>query len=107
MQFVPDNSTIEAKKPKIPATRHSEPSGITTSGHWNVETWRYYIREFGCSHFKGKNIEDNYYLLRPIYLLNGKLVKSRKAFYQAKQEQVLIEGEDYIINDHINAILKD
>ena len=104
MQLVPDNSAIEAKNPRIPGTRHSGPSGITTSGHLNVETWRYYIREFGCSHFKGKSIEDNYYLLRPIHLLNGKLVKSRKTFYQAKQEQVLIEGEDYIINDHLKAI---
>jgi len=104
MQFVPDNSVIEAKNTRIPSTKHSGPSGITASGHWNVETWRYYVREFGCSHFKGKGIEDNYYLLRPIYLSTGTLVKSRKTFFQAKQEQVLIEGYDYIINDHMKAI---
>ena len=104
MQFVPDNSVIEAKDIEISSKKHSRPEGITATGHWNVETWRYYVREFGCSHFKGKGIEDNYYLLRPIYLSNGTLVKSRKTFFQAKQEQVLIEGDDYILNNHMKAI---
>ena len=104
MQFVSDNSVIEAKSTRLPITKHSGPAGITASGYLNVETWRYYVREFGCSHFKGKGIEDNYYLLRPIYLSNGILVKSRKTFFEAKQEQVLIEGDDYIINDHMKAI---
>ena len=101
MQFLPDNSVIEAKNN---STKHSRPEGITASGHWNVETWRYYVREFGCSHFKGKGIEDNYYLPRPIFLSDGTSVNSRKKFFQAKQEQVLIEGEDYIINDHMKVI---
>ena len=38
-------------------------------------TWRYYINNFGCFSFKGRDIEDNYYLSRPIYLLDGKQVK--------------------------------
>ena len=104
MQFLADNSVIEAKSTRITRTKHSRPEGITASGHLNVETWRYYVREFGCSHFKGKGIEDNYYLLRPIFLSNGTSVNSRKKFFQAKQEQVLIEGEDYITNDHMQAI---
>ena len=26
-----------------------------------ADTWRYYINNFGCSHFKGTGLEDNYY----------------------------------------------
>ena len=38
MQFVSDNSVIEAKSTRLPNTKHSGPAGITASGYLNVET---------------------------------------------------------------------
>ncbi len=46
-------------------------------GILEYNTWRYYINNFECSHFKGLDIEDNYYLFRPIYLLDNTPVNSR------------------------------
>ena len=73
-------------------------------GVLEYDTWRYYINHFNCSHFKGKGIEDNYYLFRPIYLNNGERVTSRKEFWQAHSEHPLIHGTDYIISDHQAAV---
>ena len=56
---------------------------------------------FGCSHFKGRDIEDNYYLFRPIYLLDGTPVNSRKRFLQANAEAPL---RDYIISSNPVAV---
>ena len=47
------------------------------AGILEYNTWRYYINNFGCSHFKGRDIEDNYYFFRPIYLLDGTQFNSR------------------------------
>ena len=51
-----------------------------------------------------QGIEDNYYLLRPINLLDGTQVKSRKLFWQANAEAELIWGTDYIIGSHQAAV---
>ena len=65
-------------------------------GILEYNTWRYYINNFGCSHFKGLNIEDNYYLFfRPIDLLDGTPVNSRKRFWQANADAPLIRGRDF------------
>ena len=74
-------------------------------GILEYDTWRYYINQFNCSHFKGIGIEDNYYLFRKIYLNNGDRVTSRKKFWQANFEHPLIHGTDYIISDYILASL--
>jgi hypothetical protein len=74
-------------------------------GILTVDTWRFYINNFGCRHFKGTGIEDNYYLLRPIYLNCGDLVKSKRKFVLAKEESNLIEGLDYILYNHLDAVL--
>ena len=79
--------------------RHSASTGIL-----EFNTWRYYIKNFECSHFKGRDIEDNYYLFRPILLLDGTRVNSRKRFWQANAEQPLILGRDYIIGSHQAAV---
>ena len=50
---------------------------VNDAGILQFNTWRYYINRFGCCHFKGRGIEDNYYLLRPIYLNNGDKVNTR------------------------------
>ena len=68
------------------------------AGILEFNTWRYYVRNYGCSHFKGKGIEDNYYLLRPIFMLDGKPVNSRKRFYQVLQERELIFCRDYVLS---------
>jgi hypothetical protein len=73
-------------------------------GILEYDTWRYYINQFNCSHFKGIGIEDNYYLFRKIYLNNGDRVTSRKKFWQANFEHPLIHGTDYIISDHQAAV---
>ena len=73
-------------------------------GILEYNTWRYYISNFGCSHFKGLDIEDNYYLFRPIYLLDNTPVNSRKRFWQANAEAPLILGRDYIISNHQAAV---
>ena len=77
---------------------------VNSAGILEFNTWRYYINYKGCFSFKGKGIEDNYYLLRPIYLLDGMQVKSRKLFWQAKAEAELIWGTDYIIGSHQAAV---
>lgn len=74
------------------------------TGILQFNTWRYYINTFGCSHFKGRDLEDNYYLLRPIFLLNGTPVNSRAKFWQANAETPLILGRDYIISGHQAAV---
>jgi len=80
-------------------------SSNRSAGILEFNTWRYYVKNFGCSHFKGNDIEDNYYLFRPIYLLDGKLVNSKKRFVQAKAEQQeLIFGKDYVISSQQLAI---
>jgi len=75
-----------------------------SAGILEYNTWRYYINNFGCSHFKGRDIEDNYYLFRPIYLLDGTPVNSRKRFWQANAETPLIPGRDYIISSNPVAV---
>ena len=67
-------------------------------------TWRYYIANFGCLHFKGRGIEDNFYLLRPIFLPNGERVYNRATFQLAKEAGIVREGIDYILNDHQAAV---
>jgi len=59
---------------------------VNNVGILSVDTWRYYINSFGCLHFKGSGIEDNYYLLRPIWLNNGEQVKNKRTFLLAKAE---------------------
>jgi hypothetical protein len=76
-----------------------------TVGILSVDTWRYYINNFGCLHFKGTGIEDNYYLLRPIWLNNGEQVVNKRTFLIAKEESVLVEGVDFIISKHLDAVL--
>ena len=61
---------------------------------------RYYIKNFGYLHFKGTGIEDNYYLLRPIWLNNGEQVVNKRTFLIAKEESNLVEGVDFIISIH-------
>ena len=73
-------------------------------GIFQFNTWRYYINTFGCCHFKGRGIEDNYYLLRPIYLNNGEKVNTRRKFLIALQENHLREGFEYIVSDHQAAV---
>ena len=73
-------------------------------GILEYDTWRYYINQFSCSHFKGTGTEDNYYLFRPIYLNNGERVTSRKKFWLAHSENPLNHGTDYIISDHQAAV---
>jgi hypothetical protein len=73
---------------------------VNSAGILEFNTWRYYINNKGCFSFKGKGIEDNYYLLRPINLLDGTQVKSRKLFWRANAEAELIWGTDYIIGSH-------
>ena len=55
-------------------------------------TWRFYVVNFGYLHFKGRGIEDNFYLLRPIFLENGKRVRNRVSFQQAKEAGIITEG---------------
>jgi hypothetical protein len=55
-------------------------SSANSVGILAADTWRYYINNFGCSDFKGTGLEDNYYLLRPIYLNNGERVKIKELF---------------------------
>ena len=69
-----------------------------------INTWRYYIVNFWCLHFKGRGIEDNFYLLRPIFLPNGERVHNRATFQQAKVAGLVTEGIDYILNDHQAAV---
>jgi len=73
---------------EIPATarRRRTRKIADDAGIFEFNTWRYYVRNFGCSHFKGRYIEDNYNLLRPLYLLDGKPVNSRKRFNQILKE---------------------
>jgi hypothetical protein len=68
------------------------------AGILEFNTWRYYVRNFGCSHFKGRDIEDNYYLLRPLYLLDGKPVNLRKRFHQFLEEKELLFCRDYVLS---------
>jgi hypothetical protein len=77
-------------------------------GILEFNTWRYYVKNFGCSHFKGSDIEDNCYLFRPIYLLDGKLLSSKRRFVKAEAEQELIFGIDYVISSQqlANSIAK-
>jgi hypothetical protein len=77
---------------------------INHVGILEYDTWRYYINQFSCSHFKGTGTEDNYYLFRPIYLNNGERVTSRKKFWLAHSENPLNHGTDYIISDHQAAV---
>jgi hypothetical protein len=67
-------------------------------------TWKYYIANFGCLHFKGSGIENNFYLLRPILLPNGERVYNRATFQLAKEAGIVREGIDYISNDHQAAV---
>jgi hypothetical protein len=77
---------------------------VNDAGILQFNTWRYYINRFGCCHFKGRGIEDNYYLLRPIYLNNGDKVNTRAKFFIALQESPLREGFEYIVSDHQAAV---
>ena len=79
-------------------------SSANSVGILAADTWRYYINNFGCSHFKGTGLEDNYYLLRPIYLNNGEKVRNKRTFLLAKEENRLVQGVDYIISSHSDAI---
>ncbi len=81
---------------EIPATarRRRKRKIADDAGILEFNTWRYYVRNFGCSHFKGRDIEDNYYLLRPLYLLDGKQVNSRKRFNQLLEEKELLFGRE-------------
>jgi hypothetical protein len=72
-------------------------------GILSVDTWRYYINLFGCLHFKGNGIEDNYYLFRPIWLNNGEQVVNKRTFLIAKEESNLVEGVDFIFSIHLDA----
>jgi hypothetical protein len=74
------------------------------TGILEFNTWRYYVVNFGCLHFKGRGIEDNFYLLRPIFLENGERVRNRVSFQQAKEAGIITEGIDYILNDHKAAV---
>jgi hypothetical protein len=65
-----------------------------SAGILEFNTWRYYINNKGCFSFKLKGIEDNYYLLRPINLLDGTQVKSRKSFWRASKRR----GRTYLGN---------
>ena len=80
-------------------------SSANSVGILAADTWRYYINNFGCSHFKGTGLEDNYYLLRPIILNNGERVKNKRTFLLAKEENRLVQGFDYIISSHSDAVL--
>ena len=80
-------------------------SSANSVGILAADTWRYYINNFGCSHFKGTGLEDNYYLLRPIYLNNGERVKNKRTLLIAKEENRLVQGFDYIISSHSDAVL--
>ena len=75
-----------------------------SSGILTTDTWPFYKRNFGCSNFKGTGIENNYYLLRPIFLNSGVAVNSKKKFLLAQQEHQLIEGLDFIVSDQYDAI---
>ena len=77
---------------------------VNSSGILVTDTWPYYKRTFGCSNFKGTGIENNYYLLRPIFLNSGVLVNSKRKFLLANQEHQLFEGLDYILSDQHDAI---
>ena len=76
-----------------------------SSGILTTDTWPFYKRNFGCSNFKGTGIENNYYLLRPIFLNSGVAVNSKKKFLLAQQEHQLIEGLDFIVSDQYDAII--
>jgi hypothetical protein len=75
-----------------------------SSGILTTDTWPFYKRNFGCSNFKGTGIENNYYLLRPIFLNSGVAVNSKRKFLQAQQENQLFEGLDFIKSDQYDAI---
>ena len=51
-----------------------------------TNTWRHYIQNFGCSHFKVRGIEDNIYLLAT-FLDNGERVRNRATFRPAKRQE--------------------
>jgi hypothetical protein len=69
-----------------------------------TNTWLFYKRSFDCSNFKGTGLENNYYLLRPIYLNSGELVNSKRRFIIAQQQKQLFEGIDFIVSDQHDAI---
>ena len=69
-----------------------------------TDTWLFYKRSFDCSNFKGTGLENNYYLLRPIYLNSGELVNSKRRFIIAQQQKQLFEGIDFIVSDQHDAI---
>ena len=81
------------------SNRLTNEAGILT-----FNTWRYYVVNFGCSHFKGRGLEENFYLLRPIYLENGERVRNRAPFQEAKEEGIIKNGIDYILYDHQAAV---
>ena len=56
------------------ARRRSNNNIVNSVGILVTDTWPFYKTNFGCSNFKGTDIENNYYLLRPIYLNCGELV---------------------------------
>ena len=74
------------------------------SGILVTDTWLFYKRSFDCSNFKGTGLENNYYLLRPIYLNSGELVNSKRRFIIAQQQKQLFEGIDFIVSDQHDAI---
>ena len=78
---------------------------VNRSGILSTDTWPFYKRNFGCSNFKGTWIENNFYLLRPIFLNSGVVVNSRRKFLLARQENQLFEGLDFIISDQFDAII--
>ena len=74
------------------------------AGILKINTWRYYVTNFGCLHFKGREIEDNFYLLKPIFLENGERVRNKATFQQAREAGIIFDGVDYILNDHQAAV---
>ena len=56
-----------------------------------TDTWQY-KRTFGCLNFKGTGIENNYYLLRPIYLNFGERVNTKRKFLLAQQQSPLLKA---------------
>ena len=62
--------------------RHFNDAGILATN-----TWRYYIQNFGCSHFKGRGIEDNIYLLRPLFWITEKEYAIERHFGKQKRQE--------------------
>ncbi len=62
-------------------------SSNRSTGILEFDTQRYYVKNFGCSHFKGSDIEDNYYLFRPIYYSTGSQLIQKDDLLKLKQNK--------------------